>query len=140
MKRDPLTGKKASDSLTIAQRTAAANGTVVDRQGFFSALIVLIATVFTGGTHTLKVQESDATGSGTFTDVPVDDLVWDSTDASIDATGALIVDAAGDVGVHMVGYVGTKRYLRVVRTGTGDAVSGGIIIADHPRFAGVTLL
>ena len=73
---------------------------------------------------TFKLQESDASTSG-FTDVTDSNAVLiDSSASPVVAPDAstgvfLTIDAAAeDAAVYMVGYLGTKRYVRCVATAT----------------------
>lgn len=91
-------------------RTASANGTGVDLQGYDGALVVVTADTITDGTHTPKVQESD--DNATFTDVASTDLV---------GTALVAITAAS---VQKIAYVGAKRYIRAVVTVAG-ATTGG---------------
>jgi hypothetical protein len=92
-------------------RTATANGTGIDLQGYDGALVVINADTITDGTHTPKVQESDDNSS--FSDVASTDLV---------GTALVAITAAS---VQRIAYVGIKRYIRVVVTVTGSPATGG---------------
>jgi len=80
------------------------NGPAIDRKGFEEALVVVNSgTNGTGGTVDIKIQESDASGSG-FADIT-------------DAAFAQITEANDNtVYVGRLNLVGRKRYLRVVAT------------------------
>ncbi|MEV0586329.1 hypothetical protein [Nonomuraea sp. NPDC050310] len=82
------------------------NGTGVDLSGFDSALVVINAGVIAGASASLtfEVQESDDNSS--FTAVANSDL--DGTEP--------VIAAANDDQVHLIGYRGTKRYIRVAIT------------------------
>ena len=136
--KDALTGKLAATTLAVASRTAAATGTGVDRQFYNGILGVVICAEFTGGTHTLKFQES--ADNSTFTDVDAADLLWDTANAAIDANGQVIFNASGDVGTHIISYLGSAQYVRISRTGTGEGISGASIILEDGRYRGATLL
>ncbi|MFK5949266.1 MAG: hypothetical protein QM500_10920 [Methylococcales bacterium] len=96
-------------ALAIAVRTASANGSGIDLQGFNSAVVVLTPGTITDGTHTPKVQESD--DDSTYTDVAATDLVGTLADLTSDT-------------VQKVGYKGNKRYIRVVLTVAGTTTGG----------------
>lgn len=100
-----------------AALTATTTGTGVDLAGFRSAAAVVHAGVATDGTFTPTVEESDLLGSG-YTTVAA---------AELDGTFTPITSAADD-NVQEVGYLGTKRFIRVVLTET-VASAGAFITA-----------
>ena len=112
-------------SLAPAARNASANGTGIDLQGYESALVIVTCGAITDGTHTPKVQESDASGSG-YTDVAAGDLI-----------GALAACSAN--ALQTVGYKGSKRYIRVVMTiagATTGAVASALVARGNERHKG----
>jgi len=127
------------NSLVNAVKTAAANGTGVDLQGYESALAIVSVgaegdTLAANLNFQISLQHSD--DNSTFADVVQADIV----DGTIAADGNwLILDGTGDAGVDgnphtaggtwQVGYIGGKRYIRLVidKTGThstGTSISG----------------
>jgi hypothetical protein len=100
-----------------AALTATTTGAAVDLAGFRSAAVVVHAGVATDGTFTPHVEESDESGSG-FTAVAA---------AHLSGSFAAITAAADEL-VQEVGYLGTKRYIRVVLTET-VASAGAFITA-----------
>ncbi|PWV66006.1 hypothetical protein [Plasticicumulans acidivorans] len=117
MFRDQSQNLSVAASLVPAARTATANGTGIDLQGFRAATVIVSAGTITDGTHTPKVQESD------------DNSAWTDVDAA-DLTGLLV--AIISASVQEVGYRGLKRYLRVVSTVSG-ATTGGVYSASVIR-------
>lgn len=116
-------------SLAPAARTASANGTGVDLQGYNAALVVIDLGAWTDGSHTFEVQESD--DNSTFSAVADADLL--GTEPVMDA-------ADEDNTIHKIGYVGTKRYIRVATTVSGTttgAVYGASVIRGHANVAPV---
>ena len=114
-----------TQSLAPAARTASANGTGVDLQGSESAVVMFSLGALTDGTHTPKVQESDASGSG-YTDVAAADLI-----------GSLSALSANTI--QQVGYIGNKRYIRAVLTVAGattGALSSAVVIESNARHHG----
>lgn len=112
-------------SLAPAARTATANGTSVDLQGYEAALIEIQSGARTDGTHTYSLQESD--DDTTFTNVAAGDLI-----------GTLpAVAAAGDANkAFQASYIGNKRYIRVVVTVAGattGAVGGASVVLGSGR-------
>jgi len=92
------------------------NGAGVDLAGFDGALVVIEAGAIGGSgspSLTFEVQESDDNSS--FTAVSSDDL--DGTEP--------VITAANDDQIHLIGYKGTKRYIRVsitAKTGTSPSL------------------
>jgi hypothetical protein len=115
-------------SIVPAAKTATATGSAVDLVGFDAAVAVISSGVITDGTHTPKLQESDASGSG-FADVAAGDLSGAFTAM---ATGG----GNGGSAIQEVGYLGAKRYIKVVVTVSG-ATTGGVygasIVKGKPR-------
>lgn len=108
-------------SLNPAARTdGTVNGTGVDRhsdaQAYRSAMVVIHAGAVTDGTHTFEVQ--DSADNSTFAAVAAAYL--QGTEPALGSTD--------DNEVHVIGYTGSQRYLRVVCVTTG-ATSGGICSA-----------
>jgi hypothetical protein len=133
MHPNPYNNLLTKQSLTPAARTASANGTGVDRQQtnamFQDALIIVSTGTITDGTHTIEVQES--ADNTTFTAV---------ADADLQGTEPAI-GAADDNKIFELGYLGSKRYLRVIVTAAGTT-TGGVYGADillaNPRRAAVS--
>jgi len=104
----------------VAPAVLAATNTsaAIDLQGFESAAVVINTGAIAGdGDFTAKLQESDTTTSGDFTDVVAGDLVG-TFPASLAATS-----------VVKVGYIGNKRYLRTVITKNGGtSIAAGAVI------------
>ena len=91
-------------------RTATVTGSAIDLAGFDKAMILIVAGANTDGTHTISVEESDASGSG-FAAVAA---------AQLSGTpGAVAANTNQEIG-----YLGTKRYVRVVSTVTGSPSTG----------------
>jgi hypothetical protein len=91
-----------------------------------TAEVIVNAGTVTDGTHAIEVQESD--DNTTFTAVAASDLLGSLPDLT----------ASNDAQVHEVGYIGHKRYLRVVSTVSGATTGGvyGVVVqvgfADQP--------
>lgn len=110
---------------------------ILDTQGFESALLLALVGELTGvdGSNyiTLSLQESDTTADSDF-----------STVSSSEVKGAFtVIDASSeDQVIQKVGYLGTKRYVRVVGTYTGSGISAGICgvvgLLSHGRVKPVT--
>ncbi len=111
-------------------------GVGVDLRGYDSAAVAFHVGV-SGDTLsgsvllTPKVQESADNSS--WSDVAAGDL---------DGTLTVIDDAAEDDAVQVVGYRGTKRYIRAVIDTTGTHTNGtpcsAVVIRSHPKVAPTT--
>jgi len=130
-------------SLAAAVRTAAANGTGVDLQGYESATVLVDVgaegdTLSSSVHFEVSLEESD--DNSTFTDVAQAGIV-DGTIAAggiflkMDGTAGGNPDTAG--GIFRVGYVGGKRYIRVVLAKTGTHSNGtpigAMVVRGHAR-------
>ena len=111
-------------------------GTGVDLRGFEGCLILLPAGAIAGSSsaniYTPEVQESDSSDTG-FTAV---------ADANLIGTEAAAVHNGGtDSTVKKIGYIGTKRYVRVVITTTAFTTAGGnigaLVVKGAPHLAAV---
>ena len=133
-------------SLAAAVRTAAANGTGVDLQGYESATVLVDVgaegdTLSSSVFFEVSLEESD--DNSTFTDVEQAGIV-DGTIASggiflkLDGTTGGDPDTTG--GIFRVGYVGGKRYIRVVLAKTGTHSNGtplgAMVVKGHARHTG----
>lgn len=115
--------KDMHNHIALTTLTAAAvlsgNSTsaAVDLQGFQSVEIIVATGAIAGdGNFTTVVQESDTTAGGDFTPVAATDLI-----GALPA--ALEADSAASVG-----YIGGKRYIRVVTTrNSGTSIAASIV-------------
>ena len=117
--RDLVHNIKAAIAAPPATRAASFDGPAVDLLGFDSvALIVSTGAVTGAGDMSVKLQESDTTTAGDFTNVAPDHLQGG-------ITGPLVANSTAKVG-----YRGFKRYLRAVLTlNSGTSVTVGAIFA-----------
>ena len=133
-------------SIINAVKTAAANGTGVDLQGYERATVLVDVgaegdTLSSSVHFEISLEESD--DDSTYTDVAQASIV-DGTIASdgiflkLDGTTGGDPDTAG--GIFRVGYVGNKRYIRVVIAKTGTHSNGtpigAMVIRGHARHTG----
>ncbi len=90
----------------------------LDLLGFGSAAVVInTGAIVSAGDFTAKLQHSDTTTSGDFTDVATADLI-----------GTLPASLAAD-SVYKQGYIGNKRYLRTVITKNGGtSIAAGAVL------------
>lgn len=118
MLRDQINSTKVTSAFNYAANTATANGTnIIDMQGFGTCTFIL---------QVAGVTTADATNLFTFT-LQAGDASDLSDGATVTAaTGLLgsnpVIDNTNDANkVAMLGYVGGKRYVRMVATETGTA-------------------
>lgn len=107
-------------SAVIPQVLAATDtSAAIDLRGFDSAAVLInTGAIVSAGDFTAKLQESDTTTGGDFTDVAAANLVG-SFPASLAASTA-----------YKVGYIGGKRYVRTVVTkNSGTSIAASIQIA-----------
>ena len=114
-------------SLLPAARTASADGASADLLGYGSAVALVEFGARTDGTHTPALEESN--DNATFTAV-----------AAADRQGSFTACSSADTDdvVQRVGYIGTKRYIRVALTVAGattGALSSAVIVRGPPASA-----
>lgn len=126
--RDLVSNFGAVLALSPAVQAATIKGNAIDLLGFGSAAIIVnTGAIVSAGDFTAKLQESDTAADADFTDVAAGDL-----------QGDLSAALAADSSVKQ-GYVGIKRYIRLVLTkvsGTSIA-AGAVAVLSHPRTAPV---
>lgn len=104
---------------------------IIDMQGFNSCTLILHTHGLTDSDATATVLVEDGDVSNLSDHAAVDDAQLLGTEAGMDLT------YADDAKVHKIGYRGTKRYVRVTVTPSGNnsgnwAMSGTVILG-HPR-------
>lgn len=120
--RDISHNISATNALSPAVQAASINGNAIDTLGYGSvAFVVTTGAIASAGDFSAKVQESDTTTSGDFTDVAAGQF-----DSNAPAT--LAADAS-----YKLGYRGFKRYARVVLTKAGGTsiAAGASAIRGH---------
>jgi len=126
MRKDSYSNQDAVASLVPAVQAATLKGSTVDLGGFSSALLIVnTGAIVSDGLYDVKIQESDTTTDGDFTDVVAADLI-----------GALPAALAAST-VYRQAYIGTKRYVRAVITkqsGTSIA-AGAVFVRGLPHMA-----
>ncbi|MER7967677.1 hypothetical protein ABTX35_01440 [Streptomyces sp. NPDC096080] len=130
--RDAYANVTVRETLPIVARTASANGTGVDRAAggimFQDAAIIVHTGTITDGTHAIDVQESD------------DNSTWASVAAAELQGTEPSIGAPDDNKMYVVGYKGTKRYLRASVTAsstTSGGIYGASVLLANPRNAPV---
>lgn len=111
-------------------------GVGVDLQGYETA-VAIVNVGISGDTlsgsvfHTIKLQESDALGSG-YADVAAADMEG--------TQGTVIDDPAEDPAVVVFGYKGAKRFIRVIDDVTGTHTNGtpfgAVVVRSRARHIG----
>jgi hypothetical protein len=124
MLRDAISHSKNELHFCKSLTATETPSTGVDLKGFNSATIIAAIGTITNIANspvpswTLKLEESDSAATG-FTAVAEADMLLDygNNDGSV-TTGvwATIDAAAEDDKIYTCGYIGTKRYIRVVAT------------------------
>lgn len=108
----------------LAPQVLAATDTsaAIDLFGFDSAAVVInTGAIVSSGNFTAKLQESDTTTSGDFTDVAAANLV------------GTLPAALAAASVYKQSYVGNKRYIRLVTTkNSGTSIAAGaVVVKSH---------
>jgi hypothetical protein len=132
MNRDLINSTKATAAFTYGARTASTNGTnIIDMQGFGACTFVV---------QVAGVTTADSSNLFTFTIQAGDDSGLSDGATVTAATGLLgsniVIDNTNDANkVGMMGYVGGKRYVRLVatETGTADAAWSAVCIQQLPE-------
>lgn len=110
-----------------AARTASATGTGVDCANYGAVMVEITAGAWTDGSHVFEVQESDSSGSG-YTAV---------ADAYLQGAEPTVSSGGTASQVYKVGYLGIKRYVRVITTVSGSPATGAVysatIVRGKPR-------
>ena len=134
-----------SNSIINAVKTAAANGTGVDLKGFEEATAIVDVgaegdTLSSSVYFEISLEHSD--DDSTWTDLVQADVINGTIAAGgiwlkLDGTTGGDPDTTG--GDWQIGYVGGKRYLRLVLAKTGTHSNGtpisGVIVKSRPRVA-----
>ena|SRR5581483_1119118 len=111
-------------------KTASVTGTGVDLTGFEGALAKVQFGTITDGTHTPKLQESS--DNTTYTDVAAGDQL---------GSFSAVTSGSGGSAIQAVGYIGSKKWIRVFVTVAGTTtggVYGGEITKGFSRHLPVT--
>jgi len=137
-----------SNSIINAVKTAAANGSGVDLKGFEEATAIVDVgaegDTLSGSVYfEISLEHSD--DDSTYTDCVQADIINGTIAAGgiwlkLDGTTGGDPDTTG--GQWQIGYVGGKRYVRLVLAKTGTHTNGtpisGVIVKSRPRVAPTT--
>lgn len=128
--RDPYASVLAKPSINPATMNATTTGSSVDRDSgskmFQAALVVIVTGTMTDGSHVISLEES------------ADNSSWSAVAASDIQGTAPTLAAADDNVVKQIGYLGSKRYIRVKSTVTPGAtggIYGASVVLSDPRIA-----
>lgn len=115
----------AAATLVAKNRTADENGAGVDLQGFEGAVFLINVGAegdVPSGTLFADYEAEESTDDVTYTDVANADLINESGENA----GTMVrIDAAAEAPKsYLVGYIGTKRYVRCVYNITGTHTTG----------------
>lgn len=127
--KDMHSNIKVVAAIAPAVKTDAESGAAIDLQGYRSAEIVVNTGALAGaGDFGFKIQHSHTTESGDFVDVPASDLL-----------GAAPAAAMTAATTYKVGYVGSRRYIRVATLDNGGTslAIGAVAILGSPALAPV---
>ena len=126
--KDLLSNIGAVLALAPAVQAAATNGGAIDLQEYGSVVIAVSTGAIVGdGDFGVKLQHSDTTTAGDFTDAPAINVASNAP-ATLEASAG-----------YKLGYSGSKRYVRLALTkdgGTSIAL-GAVAILGQPAVAPV---
>ena len=108
---------EAQISIPIAAHTAAVaigSAATIDTYGYHGVVLEVLCGTITDGTHSFTLYESDTDVTGNYTSVAAGDML-----------GAFANVTTSTASNQRVGYIGSKRYLRVVSAVSG-ATTGGV--------------
>lgn len=121
MARDLYSNIKVAPAIAAAVQSASVDGVAIDTKGANAvSVVVTTGAIVSSGDFGLKLQESDASGSG-YADVP----------AALQQSNAPATLAASSA--YRLGYLGSKRYVRLVATkagGTSIALGAVAVLGD----------
>ena len=136
--RDGKSGLAFDEALNAIEKGSDTNCTAIDSQGFSS--VVHVVNVGAPGitfstTNKVDIELEHSDDNATFTDVTSN---TDVTGGTVDSSGVFqTIDANGDCNkVYAIGYVGGKRYSRVVLNFSGthgsNTIFGVMGVKGHP--------
>lgn len=130
--KDLFNNLKLTTILAAAVYNSLQTSTVVDMNGYQSVLFVVGTNTVTDGTYAVTIEGSD--DNVTFT--PVTEAYWLQGETGV----ALPILSTDDNKTFKLGYLGSKRYLRLKLTPTGATTGGSfyiLAIQGSPRHAPV---
>ena len=135
--------KRAISPVSSADNTALVSQ-IIDRQGYDSlAFLIAIGSIGDAdATFAVLVEHDDAAGFGTAAAVADADLVSQTNGTAPEAAAGFQFD--DDNEVRKIGYLGSKRYVRLTITPTGNsgtpsaALIAALAVLGNPEHAPVT--
>jgi hypothetical protein len=115
--------------------TTPAKGNIVNVTDYQAATFLFqtgaVTDAGTASGFAVEIQESDDTADSNFSAVADADLVGAESDLTVTS------DDDDSVAIGSIGYIGSKKYVRAVVTGTAgsDAVVNGVWALQKPRYA-----
>lgn len=142
------TKSNLSPVLAIGPITIAADNTLaaIDLQGFESALLILavgIGGITFSGVNKIEFKLTHSDDDATYTDVAITDLLPDALCPTTITTGIVrsLVAAHPAATVQKLGYVGGKRYLKLLADFSGTHGVGtpitAVVVKGAPNLAPV---
>lgn len=138
--RDGVTDK--SPAALIAAATLAADNTpaAVDLLGYRKASILLqvgVGGITFSGTNKIEFKLTHSDDDSTYTDVAIDDLLLDAYAPATITDGIVraLIAAHAAATIQKIGYIGGKRYLKLLADfsgthGTGTPVAATVVRED----------
>jgi hypothetical protein len=130
--RSQVDAFKFENAIRFGQYTATKTGSTIDTRGFGAVTFIVevgaVATADGSNTVSFSLDHSD------------DGSTWTAVGASKTKGDGITIDATGDAHkVGALGYIGGKRYVRLVgtETGTTDANYGALALLGLPELAPV---
>lgn len=102
-------------SITSISSNTTTNGNIIDTAGFEALEFLFLSGAITDGAYAVKLQHGDAANLSDAADVDSDEQLGDADYALADDNIA-----------KRLGYIGKKRYVRVVITSTAVTTGGSI--------------
>lgn len=130
-RRDIHSSVDVVQSLVPGEYTSVRSGFGVDLKGYGAAQAVIVGGVLSGAApiFAFRVQESDDDSSGSYSTVAVGDLQGSSKEPTIREDDQIV----------RIGYLGSKRFIRLALVGIGGTnaslIGAGLIIRGLPSQA-----
>ncbi|MFC4768736.1 hypothetical protein [Effusibacillus consociatus] len=127
--KDLYNNVSPAQSIRAQAVAAVLNGTGVNLSGYESATILIDLGTFAGTTPTATIKIQESSDDATYTDVAAADLLGGALPATIDTTN--------DETVYKRGYIGSKKFVRVIVSsiaGTGASLPmSAVVVRGHAR-------
>jgi hypothetical protein len=134
--KDKMTEKQIAHGISATLSGATpATGNIVDMSGFnavtFAVQTGAVTDAGAAAGFSIKLQHSATTADADFADCATADMVGGTASLSVTS------DSDDNVAVGMLGYIGIKRYVRAVATGTTgtNAVVNAVAVKECGHYA-----